>query len=240
LQWPVVGRTGGKIRTIAPNPNRALFGRCSTCAVRSLSICGALDERIARQVHLAPNEALFIAGQLASSVHNKTAGVARLYKLLRDGRRQVIDFALPGDFLGTMPSDRYGFSADAIGAVSACRFPADAFAPMKALRNGFVFESDFEHAIELDPRYVTPSLVTGLREIGINRASLGVQDVNPLVQTAIGRWQPMQDVEAAVKPLREAGIRDLNFDLILRTCEIVASLSPNRIACYGYLRGSMS
>ena len=122
------------IRTIAPNPNRALFGRCSACAVRSLSICGALDqadlvefERIARHVHLAPNEALFTADQLAISVHNLTAGVARLYKLLPDGRRQVIGFALPRDFLGTAPSDRYSFSADAIEAVSVCRFAVNAF-----------------------------------------------------------------------------------------------------------------
>ena len=122
------------IRTISPNSSRANFGRCTACAVRSLSICGALEEvdlaefeRIGRHVHLAPNEALFTAGQVASSVHNITAGVARLYKLLPDGRRQVIGFALPGDFLGTLPSDRYSYSADAIGAVSVCRFPADTF-----------------------------------------------------------------------------------------------------------------
>src|SRR6187431_1435916 len=118
------------IRTISPNPNRGTFGRCSACNVRSLSICGALDqsdllefERIARNIHLAPNEALFTAGQVARSVHNLTAGVARLYKLLPDGRRQVIGFALPGDFLGPIPSDRYSVSADAIDAVSVCRFP---------------------------------------------------------------------------------------------------------------------
>ena len=122
------------IRTIAPNPNRAPFRRCSTCATRALSICGALDqadlaefERIARHVHLAPNEALFTAGELASSVHNLTAGVARLCKLLPDGRRQIIGFALPGDCLGTIPSVRHSFSADAVGAVLVCRFPVDAF-----------------------------------------------------------------------------------------------------------------
>ena len=78
------------IRTTTPN--RASFGRCSACTVRSLSICGALDqtdlaefERIARHVHFAPNEALFTAGQIAGSVHSLTAGVARLYKLLPDG-----------------------------------------------------------------------------------------------------------------------------------------------------------
>ena len=116
---------------------------------------------------------------------------------------------------------------------------------MKVLHSHFVFEDGFEHAIELDPRYVTPLLAASLKELGVNRASLGVQDVNSLVQAAIGRWQPMRDVEAAVLRLRANGIRNLNFDLIYglplqtmatlrETCEIVAMLSPDRIACYGY------
>jgi CRP/FNR family transcriptional regulator len=102
--------------------------------VRSLSICGVLDqadlaefERLSRSFHLAPNETLFAAGELAHSVHSLTTGFARLYKLLPDGRRQVIGFALPGDFLGTAPSDRYTFSADAIDAVTGCRLPREAF-----------------------------------------------------------------------------------------------------------------
>jgi oxygen-independent coproporphyrinogen-3 oxidase len=113
------------------------------------------------------------------------------------------------------------------------------------LRRHFVFEENHEHAIELDPRYVTPSLAASLKELGVSRASLGVQDVNPLVQAAIGRLQPMRDVEAAVMQLRAADIGNLNFDLIYglplqtveslrKTCEIVAELSPDRIACFGY------
>ena len=116
---------------------------------------------------------------------------------------------------------------------------------MQVLRDRFVFEAGYEHAIELDPRHVTQGLAEGLKALGVNRVSLGVQDVNPLVQAAIGRWQPMQDVEAAVTRLRSAGIQNLNFDLIYglplqtiaslrKTCEIVAALLPDRIACYGY------
>jgi CRP/FNR family transcriptional regulator len=151
----MIGRMGrAMIRTIFPN--RAHFGRCSACAVRSLSICGALDqadlaefERIARQVHFAPNEALFTAGQTANSVHNLTAGVARLYKLLPDGRRQVIGFALPGDFLATALSDRYSFSADAIDAVSACRLPVEAFTQFIAQRPHFLLRINEFAAREL-------------------------------------------------------------------------------------------
>ncbi len=114
-----------------------------------------------------------------------------------------------------------------------------------ALRRHFAFEADFEHAIELDPRFVTDSLAKGLADLRVNRASLGVQDVNPAVQAAIGRLQPLQVVESAVARLRSAGINHINFDLIYglplqtveslrKTCATVAALAPDRIAYYGY------
>ena len=52
----------------------------------------------------------------------------RLYKLLPDGRRQIVGFALPGDFLGMTASTRHSFSADAIGPVVICRFLRASFA----------------------------------------------------------------------------------------------------------------
>jgi oxygen-independent coproporphyrinogen III oxidase len=114
-----------------------------------------------------------------------------------------------------------------------------------ALRRRFAFDDGFEHAIELDPRHVSGDLANGLAELGINRASLGVQDLDPLVQAAIGRIQPLVVVESAVEQLRSAGIRNLSFDLmyglplqtvdsIRKTCAIVAAMMPDRIACFGY------
>ncbi|WP_163481286.1 Crp/Fnr family transcriptional regulator, partial [Escherichia coli] len=60
--------------------------------------------------------------QEARAVFSVTMGVVRIYKMLSDGRRQVIGFAMPGDFLGLALHNRYGFSADAIGDVTLCRF----------------------------------------------------------------------------------------------------------------------
>lgn len=116
---------------------------------------------------------------------------------------------------------------------------------LSALERSFSFDVGFEHAIELDPRYVTVELAHGLAELGITRASLGIQDVNPLVQAAIGRFQPLMVIEAAVERLRSAGIRSLSFDLmyglpmqtlesVRKTCAAMAALSPDRIACFGY------
>lgn len=144
------------IRNDFRNVMRTGFGRCLACAGRSLSICGVLDdsdllelERIARHLHLAPHETLFSAGQEAKSVHNVAAGVARMYKLLPDGRRQIIGFALPGDFLGLAPQERHTFSVDAIEAMSVCRFPADAFAQFVRERPHLLFRMNELAAREL-------------------------------------------------------------------------------------------
>lgn len=102
-----------------------------------------------------------------------------------------------------------------------------------------------EHSIELDPRHMSPTLCAGLAALGVNRASLGVQDVDPAVQQAIGRVQPMETVRAAVDMLKDAGIQRFNIDLIhglpgqtaeslADTCRAVVALEPDRIACYGY------
>jgi oxygen-independent coproporphyrinogen III oxidase len=102
-----------------------------------------------------------------------------------------------------------------------------------------------EHAIELDPRRMSAAFVRTLARIGVNRASLGVQDFSPHVQNTIGRVQPFELVRDAVASLREAGIDRINMDLmyglpqqsvadVVRSAELAASLRPQRIALFGY------
>jgi len=114
-----------------------------------------------------------------------------------------------------------------------------------AIRRHFSFDVGFEHAIELDPRRVTPALAKALGELGITRASLGVQDIDPLVQAAIGRIQPLVVIEVAIERLLSAGVTSLNFDLmyglplqtvesVRKTCDLVGRMAPDRISCFGY------
>ena len=102
-----------------------------------------------------------------------------------------------------------------------------------------------EHAIELDPRRLDKPLVRTLAAIGVNRASLGMQDANPHVQQAIGRVQPFELVERAAEWLRDAGIENLNLDLMYglseqtardaaHSAELAVSLKPQRLALFGY------
>jgi CRP/FNR family transcriptional regulator len=107
---------------------------CDDCKVRLFSVCGALDlseldelDRISQVRTFAARTILFEQDALAGSVFNVTEGVVRLYKSLPDGRRQIVGFALAGDFLGLALMDRYGVAAEAVTNVRVCRFARSAF-----------------------------------------------------------------------------------------------------------------
>jgi CRP/FNR family transcriptional regulator, anaerobic regulatory protein len=108
---------------------------CAHCAARPLGVCAALDraelrefDHLARRVHFISRETVFAQEELTTSFYNLREGVMRLYKLLPDGRRQIVRFAMPGDFLGMATSARHSFSADAVGPVAVCRFSRTSFA----------------------------------------------------------------------------------------------------------------
>ncbi len=114
---------------------------CATCDARSLSVCNAIPDRdLARLAAIAvvteaPAGRCFIdEGEKADSFFNITAGTAKLFKLLPDGRRQVTGFVGAGHFLGLAVSDTYAFSAEAIEPVRYCRFRR---AKLRALLDDF-------------------------------------------------------------------------------------------------------
>jgi len=114
-----------KISLVADQPHEQA---CIDCAVRRFAICAALDQaertelgHLGRHVHFSSRETVFAQGEPATSLYNVLEGVIRLYQLLPDGRRQIVGFALPGDFLGMANSSRHSFSADAIGPVVVCQ-----------------------------------------------------------------------------------------------------------------------
>ena len=118
-------------------PGGQVPGTCAGCKVRSASICAALDadelhelESLAEDAHFPDKATLLMQDDPAGSVYNITEGTVRLYKLLSDGRRQIVGFLLPGDFMGLSLGERYAFSADAIEPVTACRFSRTAFSAL--------------------------------------------------------------------------------------------------------------
>jgi CRP/FNR family transcriptional regulator len=121
------GASTAPVLTLCPNSRVTVD--CATCRVRALSLCAALEpdelqelDRLASSIAVGAKERLFEQDQPSAAVYNVTAGSVRLYKLLPDGRRQVVGFALPGDFLGLSMSERNAFSADALTPTTACKF----------------------------------------------------------------------------------------------------------------------
>lgn len=107
---------------------------CDDCKVRLFSVCAALEpgeleelDRLSQVKHYPAKAMLFDQGAAAGAVFNLTEGVVRLYKSLPDGRRQIVGFALPGDFLGLAMMDRYGVAAEAVSEVRVCRFARATF-----------------------------------------------------------------------------------------------------------------
>jgi len=102
-----------------------------------------------------------------------------------------------------------------------------------------------EFSVEIDPRGCTRNHIEALGQIGMNRASLGVQDTNEEVQKAIHRIQPLEQTAEVTGWLRKAGVSGVNYDLIYglpkqtpgtfaQTIKDVVALNPNRFAVYSY------
>lgn len=113
------------------------------------------------------------------------------------------------------------------------------------LRRYFTFSDTVEYGVEIDPRRVTRAHIEALGRMGVNRASLGVQDVDDAVQRAINRVQPVEQTSQVIEWLRLEGITSLNLDLIYglphqsvesykRTLDQVALWQPERLAVYSY------
>jgi len=109
----------------------------------------------------------------------------------------------------------------------------------------FKFSPDIEAGVEIDPRRLTRDHVVALREIGFNRASLGVQDFDPAVQEAVHRIQPREMTQQTIDWLREMNFASINLDLIYglphqtvesfnRTLDIVIGMQPDRLAVFSY------
>lgn len=102
---------------------------CQHCQARPFSVCSVIDdadlERLAAAavtMSVQSGHSFIQEGDPAEHFFNVTAGTAKLYKLLPDGRRQVTGFAGVGYFLGLAVSTGYSFSAEALDPVRVCRF----------------------------------------------------------------------------------------------------------------------
>ncbi|MEK7684412.1 MAG: oxygen-independent coproporphyrinogen III oxidase [Verrucomicrobiota bacterium] len=115
----------------------------------------------------------------------------------------------------------------------------------RLIHDHFNLADDVEAGVEIDPRRLTRDHLVALREVGFNRASVGVQDFDGKVQEAVHRLQPREMTQRVIDDIRELGFASVNIDLIYglphqtaasfeKTLDAVLEVAPDRLAVFSY------
>lgn len=123
--------------------------------------------------------------------------------------------------------------------------PEDLTELMGLIRRNFRLAPDCEIGVEVDPRECTPEQLDALAAAGVNRVSLGVQDLNPDVQRAVRREQSPEETWGVLDGIRRRGIRSVNMDLIYglpnqtpesfaATVREIVRMAPDRLALFNF------
>ncbi|MCC3306634.1 oxygen-independent coproporphyrinogen III oxidase [Sneathiella sp. HT1-7] len=161
----------------------------------------------------------------------------RKYAMALRAELKMLADALPGKF--KVSHIHWG------GGTPTMLSAEDFLETMDLIRDLFLITEGAELAVEIDPRTVDKQKTEALAASGINRASFGIQDFNPKVQAAINRIQSYDLTKEVTENFRNAGIENINFDLmyglpqqtvddVLNTVDLSHRLRPARIALFGY------
>ncbi|MEI7926542.1 MAG: radical SAM family heme chaperone HemW [Chloroflexota bacterium] len=112
-----------------------------------------------------------------------------------------------------------------------------------AIRSQLNISPDVEWTLEANPTELSREHLDGLRALGVNRLSMGVQSLQPEELTLLERLHSPERVIEAVRDARAAGFDNLNLDLIFGimgqplakwqdTVERILELRPEHLSCY--------
>jgi oxygen-independent coproporphyrinogen-3 oxidase len=117
---------------------------------------------------------------------------------------------------------------------------------LSAVRTGFSLTHDVEITLEANPGTVSLAYLRGLRALGVNRLSMGMQSADPGDLRILEREHDFFDVVNAVKWARLAGFENLNLDLIFglpyqtleswqHTLNLAVGLNPDHLSVYNLI-----
>lgn len=132
------------------------------------------------------------------------------------------------------------------GGGTPTMMPADLIAELaETIFDAVPMGPQAEFSVEIDPNEIDAPRLDALAAAGMNRASVGVQDFDLEIQKTIGRDQTYEVTRDAILAIREKGVKSLNADIlyglphqtptrIADSVQKLLSLSPDRVALYGY------
>jgi oxygen-independent coproporphyrinogen-3 oxidase len=117
-------------------------------------------------------------------------------------------------------SDRYGrLSFDTLylgGGTPSCLTIQELERLASKARSAFDFKSGFEFTCEFNPGDGDEAKLKALLGMGVNRISLGCQAFRDEMLQRIGRRHSVRDIAETVTKIRNLGIQNISFDLMLR------------------------
>jgi oxygen-independent coproporphyrinogen-3 oxidase len=153
----------------------------------------------------------------ASDVFSKSAYenyVARLLEDIANSRKLASEL---GCALGSALGSHLDDTADSIylgGGTPSILDAPQLLRIFAALRAQFAITPDAEITVECAPGTLTPPLIETLLQCGVNRVSLGVQSFVDREAQSVGRLHKRSIVLEEIGRLREAGLGNVNIDLI--------------------------
>jgi oxygen-independent coproporphyrinogen-3 oxidase len=114
----------------------------------------------------------------------------------------------------------------------------------RALARNFDLQNVVEWSVEGNPESVRRAALEVMRQIGVNRFSLGMQTADNTLLEKIGRIHVFGEVESAVEHIRAVGFDNLNLDLMTglpgqtlesveATLDAILPLNPEHLSSYG-------
>ncbi len=117
---------------------------------------------------------------------------------------------------------------------------------LMTIKTKFNVHENMEISMEVNPGTINGEYLTGIRSLGVNRLSIGMQSIQPQELTNLARIHTIYDVINTVKWSRLAGFENINLDLIFgipgqnlsdwkRTLEFALKLNPEHFSLYSLI-----
>jgi oxygen-independent coproporphyrinogen-3 oxidase len=114
---------------------------------------------------------------------------------------------------------------------------------LRSVRNSFDLLPDAEITVEMNPATVTHNKLSAFRQVGVNRASFGVQTFDDRMLRLLARAHDAADARETFAMLRHAGFKNVSFDLIAglpgqtvddwdRNLDEALALAPEHLSLY--------
>lgn len=210
---------------------------CSSCHLRDFGLCQAVQgpqeiaclQSVRQPARFYPSgRTVFLQGSRGVPLYNVLSGWLFSYQLLPDGRRQILQFLLPGDVAGLECEDSMGMphGLETLSESVLCTIPREGFrrlidcCPAAAEQARKILARDmsllFEHMATLGRRTARERVACLLLELVVrsgrspcltNGMSLRMPLTQPILADALGLTAI--HVNRVLRELREQGIMEL-------------------------------